>query len=220
MDLVNLASIASPTEMANGSQWYQDAGTVFIFVLLIGAFIPLIRGVRMARPTQFNGPALTGTAQVLWSRMLFGNQTWKRRFGLRVEIPGHAPYDVAINASLDNNAAYIALGIDPWHRVVQPGRIVAVQVDSANPRRVRFDFSRPLPQPGSVGPPAPSTGSMSDGAQSVFSASQPPAGAPHGPAPDYLPRQVPHMQWLILLGWGVAVFVLIVIVLNVITNMR
>ena len=154
MDLVNFASIASPTAMVNGWHWYQYAGTVFVFALQGGAVIViLVRVVRMARPTQFKGPALTGTAQVLRSRMLFGNQTWKRRFGLRVEIPGRPPYDVAINASLDNNAAYIALGIDPRHLVVQPGRIVAVQVDSTNPRRVRFDFSRPMPQPGrSVGP--------------------------------------------------------------------
>jgi hypothetical protein len=115
---------------------------------------------------------------------------------------------VAINASLDNNAAYIALGIDPRRPVVQSGRVVAVQVDSANPQRVRFDFSRPMPQPGSAGRPAPSTGSMSYGAQ------------PGGPAPDYSPRQAPSTRWLILVGWGVALFVLIVIVLNVITSMR
>jgi hypothetical protein len=53
MDVLALAYIASPTEMANGWQLYQYVGTAFIFALFIGALIFSL-SAKCAWPNQRN----------------------------------------------------------------------------------------------------------------------------------------------------------------------
>jgi hypothetical protein len=148
MDLVNLAYNASPTEMVNGWQLYQYAGTAFIFAVLIGAFIFfLVCEVRMARPTRFKGPALTGTAELLslapaGGLAAFGATSYRRPvywIGLRVEIPGRPPYDVTVTTPVGSGWL--------WERAARPGGTYAAQVDSANPENVRFDYRQPVGTP-------------------------------------------------------------------------
>jgi hypothetical protein len=164
----------------------------FVFALPIGALIyAVVMHVRIARPAKFRGPALTGTAQVLSDRMLFGTTaTWQRRLTLRVEIPGRPPYDVKINASLNTEAAQIALGPDRQHRV---GKIVAVQVDSANPKRVWIDFSRPMRQAGEYSP------------DFLYSASASDSPSPWAPE---------SMSWLVLTLYLAALVILAVVISN------
>jgi hypothetical protein len=85
---------------------------------------------------KFRGSALTGTARVLSVERISKTEgpSHPLRIGLRVEIPGHQPYDVAVDRFVD--VIHIPR--------VQPGEIVAVQVDSANPQNARIDFSRPV----------------------------------------------------------------------------
>jgi hypothetical protein len=175
----------------------EYVGTAFVFALTIGALIyAVVMQVRMVSPAKFRGPALTGTARVLSDRMLFGtNATWQRRLTLRVEIPGRPPYDVKINVSLNTDAAQMALGPDRRHR---EGRIVSVRVDSANPKRVWIDFSKPMNQADEYSP------------SFLYSASAVSAGN------DTLmprPRTVP-MWWLVLVLCSAAFVVLAVVISN------
>jgi len=184
MDQVNLA---------HNMPVYQYALSVLILAFLIGAFVfVLVPQLRLGKPPKFKGPALTGTAQVLSDRMLVGNETWKRRLTLKVEIPGHAPYDVKMNVSFDFITDRIAFGLDRQDRGPQPGRIVPVQVDSTNLQRVRIDYVKALPQPGSYGWPGTTTGSISYGAQPQFHGPQPPTTKGGGmTAPSWPPGWYP-----------------------------
>ena len=109
-----------------------------LFGLVIGALIFLVVSrERMRRATQFKGPALRGTAQVVSAGPVtaleaqnLGFQVVKGRLcrlGLRVEIPGRPPYDATVPAPL-----------------MQQGSRLAVWVDSANPENVRIDFNQPI----------------------------------------------------------------------------
>ena len=66
--------------------------------------------------------------------------------GLRVEVPGRQPYDVTVRQDFL-----------PWTMAaIQPGRTVAVEVDSVNPLNVRIDLGQPihrLPRAGLSGSP-------------------------------------------------------------------
>src|SRR5262249_50095070 len=106
--------------------------------------------------------------------------------GLRVEMPGRAPYDVTVKTTVPSAMM--------WADAVN-GRTFPVQIDSANPQNVRVDFSAP-PQSGSFGLPDTTTQGMSYVGQPPFNAPQPPAGSPYdfGSSPyGYIP---PSMRWL------------------------
>ena len=141
MDLVNLAyNGARPSDMPVGA----IVGTAMFFGLLVGLLIFLLVAqarLRRAARARFKGPALTGTAQVLSAYPAGGlaqaGATWRSevvcRIGMRVQIPGRPPYDVTVTRP-----------VNTWRHNVQPGWTYAVQVDSANPENVRFDYRQPI----------------------------------------------------------------------------
>jgi hypothetical protein len=141
MDLVNLArgGHASPTDVI------VAVSAPLVSVGLIGwAIYATTRRVRWG--LKFDGPALTGTAQVLsvnsnfslWSAM-WSYHLMGYRIGLRVAVPGYPVYDVTVETRGDIYRT--SLG---WAQV---GRTIAVQVDSANLQKVRVDLSRPVGAP-------------------------------------------------------------------------
>ena len=85
---------------------------------------------------KFRGPALAGTAQVLSVERIAKVEGPEHplRIGLRVQIPGHQPYDVAVDRYVD------VIHMPRLH----PGAVVPAQVDSANPQNVRIDFNQPI----------------------------------------------------------------------------
>jgi hypothetical protein len=126
----------------------MDPGTVAGLAVGVGIPIVLIYLLFMrARNPKIRGPALTGTAQVLSLETTGGvinNVNYVCRIGLRVEVRGREPYDVTVRRLIPVTAM----------AAVQPGSIIAVQVDSANPHSVRIDLSQPVqrrPQVGSSG---------------------------------------------------------------------
>jgi hypothetical protein len=88
-------------------------------------------GLTDTAPT-FSGPALAGTARVvsLEGTSMTTGASHVCDIGLSVEIPGHAPYNVALRW--------------PVHPVeiprVQPGATVAVQVDSSDLQKVVIEL--------------------------------------------------------------------------------
>ena len=144
MDLVDLASNgASPSTMPV----YAIVGTAVVLGLPVGLLIIwFVAWVRLRRAARFKGPALTGTAQLLSlapasALAAFAFVTTYRRWvywiGLRVEIPGRPPYDVTVTTPVPTT----------WLYNVQPGWTYAVQVDSANPENVRFDYRQSVGAP-------------------------------------------------------------------------
>jgi hypothetical protein len=115
-----------------------------LFVILIGSsfVIPVLVIVlaRRSRNPKIRGPALSGTAQVL-SAQTTGtmiNQSYVLRIALRVQIPDRQPYDVTVSRR-----------IHPIQMAaIQPGNVIPVQVDAANPNVVEFDFNRSVPSQG------------------------------------------------------------------------
>jgi hypothetical protein len=114
--------------------------TVVFFALLTfgtpGIFVALWW---MFRQPRFRGDAVAGTAQVTSLRRIgsmSGNSQIPQtmcRIGLRVSIPGSEPYDVKVWK-----------GWSPWSiDAIQPGRMVSVEVDSTDPKKVRIGSSRP-----------------------------------------------------------------------------
>jgi hypothetical protein len=90
---------------------------------------------RKRRNPEIRGPALTGTAQVLSVKQLGGGEHQLTvRIGLRVVIPGHQPYDVAVERDVDH--IHVPR--------IQPGATIPVQVDPANPQKVRIEFDQPI----------------------------------------------------------------------------
>jgi hypothetical protein len=75
------------------------------------------------------------------------NQRYVLKIALRVQVPGRQPYDVTVSRQ-----------IHPIQMpAIQPGRVLPVQVDAANPQNVQFDFNRPVTQPQAGPPGAPPT---------------------------------------------------------------
>jgi hypothetical protein len=118
-------------------------------VIAIGSIALAVTLYMRSRNPTIRGPALTGTAQVL-SIQTTGtmiNQSYVLKIALRVQIPGRQPYDVTVSRQ-----------IHPIQMpAIQPGTVIPVQVDAANPQNVQFDFNRPV-TPWQAGPPgAPPT---------------------------------------------------------------
>lgn len=169
-------ALGHPAFAINASEpWYGAVtgaiGALFYVGLPIAGVIyyTVVRPRHRRKAAQFDGTALTGTAQVLSAArggglagvLAAGRAGVMCRFGLRVEIPGRQPYDATVT-TLVSSPTLAAVCVDgqrwepgrPWH--VKLGTTVAVQVDSANPEKVQIDFSQPIThQPGSpYSPPA------------------------------------------------------------------
>ena len=137
MDLVNLAYNGASHHHHPLNVWQYGLTAVFFGLLIgVGIFF-VVSSERRRRATQFKGPALRGTAQVVSAgpvtaleAQYLGFQVVKGRLcrlGLRVEIPGGPPYDATVLAPL-----------------MQQGTRLAVWVDSVNPENVRIDFNQPI----------------------------------------------------------------------------
>ncbi|BDB45086.1 MULTISPECIES: hypothetical protein [Mycobacterium] len=106
-------------------------------ILALLAFI-FVRD-RKRRNPEIRGTALTGTARVLSVKQVGGGgdeHQYRRltvRLGLRVEIAGRQPYDVDVERDID--LIHVPR--------VQVGATIPVQVDPADPQKVRFEFGQP-----------------------------------------------------------------------------
>ena len=154
MEVAYLASNPRPVGFAAWPWWLYVAYGLPVCGLIIYF---LVRARRRRRAAQFEGPAVTGTAQVLSAARESGlggllqssHSAVMSRIGLRVEIPGRPPYDVTVSRPIDSHML-TALCVDgqrwgpgqQWH--VKPDMTLPVQVDSANPEDVRIDFSSAL----------------------------------------------------------------------------
>ncbi len=89
---------------------------------------------------EFEGPELTGTAQVLgWIPAVGPGFTNYLTYAvyelpLRVEVPGRQPYEVLVTQRVPTGTAYRA--------AFRPKMTVGVRVDSADPQNVWIDFKR------------------------------------------------------------------------------
>jgi hypothetical protein len=120
--------------LANGSALTNAAVGILMLTLMIGtAAIPLTFWWMFRKP-KFRGHAVAGTAQVLSLRQI-GSMMQNSlvpqimcRIGLRVQVPGSESYDVKIWT-----------GWAPWAMgAIQPGSTVGVEVDSADPKKIRI----------------------------------------------------------------------------------
>jgi hypothetical protein len=96
------------------------------------------------RDRKLQGPIVNGTAEVLSLKVaswVVGNpgSGWRPcTIGLRVNVPGRAPYDVTIRQKIDSLTLRLC---------VAPGRSVPVTVEEANPQHVRIDFTQDAQPP-------------------------------------------------------------------------
>jgi hypothetical protein len=122
-------------------------GMALWLVFIVYLIVSYIRGL-----PNFKGHAVPGTALVLSAgREVLSGKWWLKptvgyyvcRAELRVSVAGREPYDVTITERVPKHWAGQNI------RLCQ-GMTVVVQVDSANPRNVRFDFTQPVQplQPG------------------------------------------------------------------------
>jgi hypothetical protein len=154
MHLAYLASHTPQTGFAAWPWWLWLAYAVPVCGLIAYFYI---RARRRRRPEPFEGQPLAGTARVLSAARAGGlggllqgsHSAVSSRIELRVEIPGHPPYDHTFFRSLDSHLLG-ALCVDgqrwgpgqTWQ--VKPDLTLPVQVDSANLDDVRVDFSAAL----------------------------------------------------------------------------
>lgn len=98
------------------------------------------------RKPKFAGPALTGFARILsvQSTGTVINDRYVCKIALSVEIPGREPYEATIRQAVHP----ISMAS------IQPGLVVAVQVDSANPNKVRIDRDGPARRTAIAEPPS------------------------------------------------------------------
>lgn len=99
----------------------------------IPALVMLFVGVSLyrIRKPRFSGPALTGVARILsvQSTGTVINDRYVCKISLSVEVPGREPYEATVRQA-----------VHPIQMAsVQPGLVVPVQVDSANPSKVRIE---------------------------------------------------------------------------------
>jgi hypothetical protein len=120
--------------LANGSPLVNAAAGILMLTLMGSSIgIPLTFWWMFRQP-KFRGSAVAATAQVVSLRRI-GSMAINSlvpqvmcRIGLRVQLPGSEPYDVKIWK-----------GWAPWSMdAIQPGRTVSVEVDSADPKKVRI----------------------------------------------------------------------------------
>ncbi|MBX9639728.1 MAG: hypothetical protein K2X97_08380, partial [Mycobacteriaceae bacterium] len=83
------------------------------------------------RKPRFAGPALSGVARILSARSTGTviNDRYVCKIRLSVELPGREPYEATVRQA-----------VHPIQMAsVQPGLVVSVEVDSADPNKVRID---------------------------------------------------------------------------------
>jgi hypothetical protein len=120
--------------LANGSALTNAAVGTLVLVLTVGTTAIPLTFWWMFRKPKFRGHPVVGSAQVLSLRRI-GSMAVNSlvpqimcRIGLRVDVLGREPYDVKIWN-----------GWAPWAMdAIQPGRTVGVEVDSADPKRIRI----------------------------------------------------------------------------------
>ena len=158
-DAVHLASNWDTSPANPVWHFVQVGGGVALLIGIVAVFLHIqLRAVRYGK--SFRGPALDGTAEVLAAArrpvqpaFVFSNS---RRavlcdLQLRVQLPGHEPYEAAVVAPIDSDAL-VDLCVDgqrwelsqPWK--LKPHKVFRVQVDSTNLQLVRVDFRRPIPR--------------------------------------------------------------------------
>jgi hypothetical protein len=145
MDLVNVAYNGASHPLT-GLQYGLSA---MVLALPVGLLVLMfVAQARLRAAGRFEGPALTGTAQLLSADRAGGLAAFAGdargpgivgRIGLRVSIRGRPPYDVTVTRKVGNTWLYYARR---W-----PAGTYAVQVDSANPENVRFDYMQPMTMP-------------------------------------------------------------------------
>ncbi len=138
--------------------YYVPVAVVFVAAMVI-AIVAVTRNVRqLSNATAADSLLASGTPGV--ARVLSAEGTgaiinleYVCQIGLRVEIPGRAPYDINIEQRVDP----VRLA------ALQPGTKVGVRVDPADPRNIAIDFSQLTTPPGaeSDGPP-PSAAALAD----------------------------------------------------------
>jgi hypothetical protein len=150
---------------------------------LVIIIAPLLAAVAIAatrfRNPKIRGPALTGTAQILSVQHTTGPSEEGRNLplgiGLRVQVPGHQPYDVTVKRTVD--LIHVAR--------VQTGATFPVQVDATNPQKVRIDFNQPItPQAQSSGWPLAPLGPANAQSAGIDRSLPPPPPVPAGWYPD------------------------------------
>lgn len=113
---------------------------VIIFASSVAIPVVVIWYSRKSRNPKISGPALTGTAQVL-SVQTTGtmiNQSYVLQISLRVQVQDRPPYDVTVSRRI--HPVQMA--------AIQPGAVIPVRVDAADPNVVEFDFNRSSPLQG------------------------------------------------------------------------
>ncbi|WP_081665333.1 DUF4190 domain-containing protein [Mycobacterium sp. UM_CSW] len=138
-----------------GIPFWVWATTFVVFLAGVGFSISVLVFMRRASVPKFSGPALTGTGRVLAIPSLglmsgggavVGNiqlflhdmgQSGSRlcSIALRVEVPGREPYDATVWKVVDRTQV----------AAVESGAAFPVEVDSADPHKVRIDLNRPVP---------------------------------------------------------------------------
>ena len=148
MSIASIGDFAIALKSA-GTPWWQFLIAVFVVgVIAYGLWMTFIG----SRETKIRGQALTGTAQVLSVKTRGavgdysqGSQRAVGRIRLRVQLAGREPYEATARQNFR-----------PWaFAALQTGRTVAVQVDSANPQKVRIDLSQPVTEWNVQSPAAP-----------------------------------------------------------------
>lgn len=127
----------------------------------VGWLVWFVRYMRGLRDPVFSGDPLLGTAQVTSARIIGGlfsrygrPAEAKCEFGLRVHLPGRAPYDTTIRQvvgvrrvelSREQRASEFYRGAEPYDGPkLRPGANVVVAADSADPQVIRIDLTQPI----------------------------------------------------------------------------
>ncbi|MFI5506549.1 hypothetical protein ACIA48_03710 [Mycobacterium sp. NPDC051804] len=127
----------------------------------IGWLVWFVRHMRGLRDPVFSGDPVPGTAQVTSARTIGGffsrygrPAEVKCEFGLRVRLPGRAPYDTTIRQvvgvrrvelSREQRASELYAEAEPYEGpTLRPGANVVVAADSADPQVVRIDLTQPV----------------------------------------------------------------------------
>jgi hypothetical protein len=127
--------------------WAAVAVVIGIFLAFLFIYVIVSARSRQRRPKikkrpDFQGPALTGTAQVLaWIPHVGPRSTnyltWHvYELPLRVEVPGRQPYEVSVTQRVPSWVMTAACR--------HPDMFVPVLVDSINPMNVWIDFDHPI----------------------------------------------------------------------------
>lgn len=124
------ADLASPSHAGGSPAWGLVFASLFILFAIPAVTFPVLTVVRRKGP-KIRGPALTGTAQILWARPSMSSPNLRLlplyKIGLRVTVADRPPYDVTIWQPVPQRVPYNNL-----HGVV------TVDIQATNPKKVRI----------------------------------------------------------------------------------